>query len=338
MSPWIVLDGAAGEGGGQILRTALALSAITGRPFRIENIRAKRKRPGLLQQHLTAVRAAAELCRAQVEGAAMASTRLAFRPGSVRGGNHRFSVGTAGSAALVCQTVLPMLLASHEPSEVTFEGGTHNPSSPTYDFLEGVFFATLRRMGARIESEIFSHGFYPAGGGSFFVRVEPTRLEPIELTSAGPLKRVDATVIISRLPSHIAERELRVVAHSMDLEPSALHVREVRSPGPGNVLQIEVARDHLELVTSFGERGKRAEQVAADAVAEARALIDSEAPVGEHLSDQLIVPLALAGRGAFVTLAPSSHMLTNVETTRAFLDVPIAIERDGARAVVRIGP
>lgn len=330
----VQLDGSQGEGGGQILRTALSLSALTGRPLAIDRIRAGRRRPGLLRQHLTAVRAAAELSGARVEGDALGSASLRFTPGAVRGGRHRFAIGSAGSACLVCQTVLPILLHAETPSEIVFEGGTHNPLAPSYDFLAEAFFPLLRRMGLTIESEIERHGFYPAGGGRFRLRVEPTAaLTPIELLEVAPEARVEATAIFSSLPFHVAQRELDAVRAA--LPTASCRPREVRSPGPGNVLSIRIARalvgsDHevVEICSAYGERRKPAERVAQDAIAEARELLVSDAPVGPHLADQLLLPLALAGGGAFRTLAPTEHTRTNAEVIRRFLDVAIAIERE----------
>src|SRR5689334_21475989 len=159
------IDGSFGEGGGQILRTALGLSLATGRPFRIENIRAKRAKPGLLRQHLTAVEAAKQVGSAEVEGAALGSMTLSFAPGVVKGGNYHFTIGTAGSCTLVLQTILPALITAAEPSEVVIEGGTHNTMAPPYYFMEKTFVPVLNRMGADVALRLYRFGFYPAGGG-----------------------------------------------------------------------------------------------------------------------------------------------------------------------------
>src|SRR5689334_333662 len=173
------LDGSVGEGGGQILRTALALSALTGQPFEIEKIRAKRRKPGLLRQHLTAVRAATALCQAQVEGDSLGSMTLRFVPGDVKPGEYAFAIGTAGSATLVLQTVLPPLLLASRPSKITIEGGTHNPLAPPVDFLDRSFLPLVRRMGPRVRVQLERWGFYPAGGGRISVEIEPVqRLQP----------------------------------------------------------------------------------------------------------------------------------------------------------------
>jgi RNA 3'-terminal phosphate cyclase (ATP) len=183
MSDWITIDGATGEGGGQILRSTLALSLVTGRPFRIENIRAGRAKPGLLRQHLTAVQAATQVSQARVTGADLGSRTLSFEPSQVRGGDYRLAVGTAGSATLVFQTVLPALLRAREATRLTLEGGTHNPLAPPFDFLAKTFLPIVRRMGASVDVRLDAYGFYPAGGGSFTATIELcARLCPVTLS------------------------------------------------------------------------------------------------------------------------------------------------------------
>ena len=208
MSDWITIDGSEGEGGGQILRTALALSLVTGRPFRIDGIRAGRRKPGLMRQHLTAVQGAAQVSGARVSGGDLGSRTLSFEPSQVRGGEYRLAVGTAGSATLVLQTVLPALLLAREPSRLTLEGGTHNPYAPPFDFLARTFLPILRRMGASIDVRLEMHGFYPAGGGRFAVAIEPcAALGRLSLLERGAT-RVTARAIVASLPETIAKREL----------------------------------------------------------------------------------------------------------------------------------
>lgn len=179
------IDGSMGEGGGQMLRSSLSLAALMGRELVIERIRAGRRKPGLLRQHLTAVHAMAELTAAEVQGAELGSQSLRFRPRTLVGGQHRFAVGSAGSASLVCQTVLPVALRASEPSELRFEGGTHNPMAPPFEFLSRVFLPVLGRMGFRLEASLHAHGFYPAGGGAFTLHVTPAeRTEPLVIEQA----------------------------------------------------------------------------------------------------------------------------------------------------------
>jgi RNA 3'-terminal phosphate cyclase (ATP) len=329
-SPAITIDGSQGEGGGQILRSSLALSLVTGTPFRIERIRAGRKKPGLLRQHLTAVHAAAEVGRADVRGATLGSLELTFVPGEVRPGEYRFAVGTAGSATLVFQTVLPALLAASGSSRLALEGGTHNPFAPPFDFLDRAFLPLVRRMGPRVEVVLERPGFYPAGGGLFRASIEPAeRLERLDLGERGDIKRRSARAIVSRLPLQIARRELTVVRHRLSWGEDCLHAEEVTSPGPGNILLIEIESENVtEVFTGFGERGVSAEAVAAGAIDEALSYIAGGAPVGVHLADQLLLPLALGGGGSFRTLAPSRHTATNAEVLKTFLDVDVRMARD----------
>jgi RNA 3'-terminal phosphate cyclase (ATP) len=221
----ITIDGSQGEGGGQVLRSSLALSLVTGRPLVIEKIRAGRKKPGLLRQHLTAVSAAAEVCAVEVDGAALGSQRLVFRPGHVRSGNYAFRVGTAGSATLVLQTVLPALLLAQGESNLILEGGTHNPFAPPVNFLEKAYLPLLNRLGPRVEVRLVRPGFYPAGGGQFTVRVQPTKhLGPLELVNRGQIVARRVRAMVANLPRHIAERECQTIAQETGWEKSSFNV------------------------------------------------------------------------------------------------------------------
>jgi RNA 3'-terminal phosphate cyclase (ATP) len=335
------LDGSMGEGGGQILRTSLALSMVTGTPVRIRGIRARRARPGLMRQHLTAVQAAARVSGARVEGAEVGSREIVFVPEAVRPGEYRFDIGTAGSTTLILQTLLPALLHAGGPSRLTLEGGTHNPQAPPFDYLERVFLPLLRRMGARIEAVLERPGFYPAGGGRFTVTIDPparlSSLSGLELLERGEIRNRRAIAILSALPRHVAERELRHVVRETGWDPASQELREVVSPGPGNVLLLEVESEALtEVFVGFGERGVPAEEVAARALREMRRYLDAGVPVGEHLADQLLLPLALAGSGAFATLPLSLHATTQIDLIPRFLDVRIGVEEraDGGWVVV----
>ena len=330
----LTIDGTHGEGGGQILRSSLALSLVTGTPFRIERIRGRRSRPGLLAQHLTAVRAAAEIGRAETVGAEKGSSVLTFRSGAVRPGRYRFDVGTAGSATLVLQAVLPALLVGEGSFELELAGGTHNPPAPPFPFLAEAFLPLLARMGARVEARLLRPGFYPAGGGEMRVRVEAVpRLEPLELGERGALRERRATAVVAHLPEHVAERELAEVARRLDWQPEELVVEHApASRGPGNALFLRMTFEGVtEVVSAFGDRGKPAEHVGAEAVAEAERFLGADVPVGEHLADQLLVPLALAGGGWFRTIRPTLHTETNAWVIGRFLEAGIGMveERDG---------
>ncbi len=328
-STCILIDGSEGEGGGQILRSSLALSAITGRPFRIENIRSERSKPGLMRQHLTAVNAAREVSGAKVRGAEIGSTTLTFEPGPVAGGEYHFSVGTAGSATLVAQTVLPALMLASKPSHLVLEGGTHNSMSPPFEFFERAFLPLLRRMGVGVEATLHRRGFYPAGGGRFVLEITPAAsLEPIEILERGEPKQHSAEAIVSNLPRDIAERELEVVATRLGWSEDQLSVsEEMRATGPGNILMLTLNFEHLsDIVTGFGERGLSAQNVAKRAVKATTRYLQTPAAVGHHLADQLLLLMALAGSGRFTTLRPSLHTRTNVMVIRQFLPVDIGLK------------
>lgn len=321
----LIIDGSYHEGGGQILRTALTLSLATRTPFRIEKIRAGRKRPGLLRQHLAAVRAAAQVGNAEVRGDVINSTELTFSPQEIVPGEYKFAIGSAGSTTLVLQTVLPVLMLASQPSALTLEGGTHNMAAPPYDFIERVYLPVLRRIGARVNTGLIRPGFYPAGGGAMTVTIEPcAALAPLNLMDRGAVRRKHARALVANLPRTIAERELAVIAKKVSLAANELQAEVVSSPGPGNVVMLEIESDLSELFTGFGELGVRAETVAQRACDEARRYLATSAAVGEHLADQLLVPLALAKGGAFTTLPLSAHTRTNIETIRKFLPVKIS--------------
>jgi RNA 3'-terminal phosphate cyclase (ATP) len=334
-SDWITIDGSQGEGGGQVLRTSLALSLLTGRPFAISKIRAGRRKPGLLRQHHAAVAAAARVGRAETDGAELGSTHLRFRPSAVEAGDSTFSIGIAGSATLVLQTVLPALLLADAPSRLTLEGGTHNPFAPPFDFLERTLLPLLGRMGAKVEAKLERPGFYPAGGGRLSVAVTPCpRLDPLELLDRGAVRRVSAVArVAGGLPTSIADRELREVSRRLSIGRDDLRVESVTdSAGPGNVLLVDVESDALtEVFSGFGTRGVSAEAVAGSVADEVEGYLRSEGPVGVHLADQLLVPMAVAGGGEFRTPPPTLHTITNVGVVRVFLDTPIRMEEESPR-------
>jgi RNA 3'-terminal phosphate cyclase (ATP) len=336
----ITIDGSQGEGGGQILRSALALSLVTGQSFRIDNIRAGRRKPGLLRQHLTGVEAATRIGNATVDGAVLGSQELTFKPGKVVPGDYHFSVGTAGSATLVLQTILPALIIGSVQSNLLLEGGTHNPHAPPFDFLAGAFLPLINRLGPNIAATLERAGFYPAGGGKFSVVIKPAlRLQPFELLHRGEARVRSARAVIAKLPRDVADRELAVVAEKLGWPGQSLQVQEISSAGPGNVLIFEIGSENVcEVFTGFGERGVRAETVAAKATDEVRQYLASSAPVGEHLADQLLVPLALAGGGVFRATHASRHTRTNIEVISRFLAVIIKVEHYEGGVEISVSP
>lgn len=325
----ITIDGASGEGGGQILRTALALSLVTGRPFRITNIRGGRKKPGLLRQHLTAVQAATEVGDAVTDGAELGSTELVFRPERIRPGDYRFAVGTAGSTTLVLQTILPALILVQSPSRLTIEGGTHNPFAPPFDFLAGTFLPQLARFGPQVEARLVRPGFFPAGGGQVDFTITPVeKLTPVNLLERGADLGRRVVAHLSALSTDIAERAFQRFERRMNWPRTVCEIVHYHGAhAPGFVLTTEIISEHVkEVFTGFGERGVRAEDVADAVIDQVRPYVAGVAPVGEYLADQLLLPLALSGGGRFRTVGLSRHTQTNLEVIERFLPVRFVTE------------
>jgi RNA 3'-terminal phosphate cyclase (ATP) len=345
MNDRLVIDGSFGEGGGQIVRSSLALSLVTGRPFIIENLRARRQRPGLMKQHLTAVKAAAEVGQAKVHGAEIGSSRLEFEPGEVKPGEYDFRIGTAGSTTLVAQTVLPALLHLAGPSVLHVEGGTHNPLAPPYDFLEKTYLPLVARMGPTIRCTLARHGFYPAGGGGFSIAVQPApTLGGLDLMDRGALVSCRVRGLVANLPRHIAERECNTIAQLSGWDEACFTVEQVAAAGPGNVVLIELEHEHVtEVFAGVGQKGVKAEAIASRAWREAQAYLESGVPVGEHLADQLLLPLGLAAwqyraTSRYRTGPLSQHAHTHIEILRMFLDVPIHVDdSEGGAGAVTVG-
>ena len=321
-----------------MLRTALSLSLVTGTPFRIDRIRAKRKRSGLLRQHLTGVQAAKAIGRAQVEGDTLGSSTLTFTPGAVQPGDYRFAVGTAGSAMLVLQTVLPPLMLAAGPSTVTVEGGTHNPTAPPFEFIARAFLPIVNTLGPRVDAELVRHGFYPAGGGQVVARIQPAAaLSPVRVLERGEITRRSIRALIANLPRHIAQREVRTVLRLLNWDPEWADVAELAEvSGPGNAVLIEISSEHVtEIATAFGETGVAAEAVANRAGQQARRYLAAGVPVGCHLADQLLTIMALGGGGAFRTLSPTQHARTNADIIQLFTGMRTTVTEE-ARDVVRV--
>jgi RNA 3'-terminal phosphate cyclase (ATP) len=335
----IEIDGSRGEGGGQILRTSLALSIITKKPIHMRRIRAGRKKPGLQRQHLACVEAAAQLCHAHVSGAEVGSQDLEFTPGEGCAEHLAIDIGTAGSTTLVVQTILVPAIALGHPLNATVIGGTHNPMAPPFEFLDRVFLPHLRAMGAHVTLKLDKHGVFPGGGGRVTLDVRPaSKLKPIAVVEAGPVTGKRASVIIARLPTHVADRELAIVRQRFQIAPEDCETIDLRG-GPANILMIEIERaGSREIVTGHGEKGLRAELVAERACNEMTRYLEVDAPVGVHLADQLLLPMALAHGGRFRTQGPLTlHATTNIETIQMFVDVPIRVEQSAEIADVIVG-
>lgn len=327
----IHIDGSVGEGGGQVLRTALALSLITQKPVELINIRGKRAKPGLMRQHLTAVRAAATIGNAKVEGDEIKSQSLSFVPGKVTPGSYEFAIGTAGSTTLILQTILPVLMLADQPSRIELEGGTHNAMAPTFDFLEQVFLPILKKIGCKVNLHLERAGFYPAGGGCLVAEIKPvSKFKRVEILKRGKLVSRLATAGICNLSEEVARRELSVTAKELNLSKNEIKVKDyANAHGVGNVLSMSYHYENItEMFTAFGEKTVTSEKVAKDLVREAKRYEKADVPVGEHLADQLLLPMALAGGGTFRTLSLSRHFTTNIEIIKKFLDIEIETTRE----------
>jgi RNA 3'-terminal phosphate cyclase (ATP) len=337
----ILIDGSEGEGGGQILRTALSLSMATGQPFTLKKIRAGRAKPGLLRQHLACVRAAAEISNAQTEGAEIHSKALVFRPGPVRPGNYRFDIGSAGSTMLVLQTVLAALMRCGQPSAVTVTGGTHAMSAPSFDMFTHAFLPLLGKMGQRIEAICVRRGFYPAGGGEVRATIAPSGTAlPLFLEDRGALVAKQAKALVAKLSYDIARREAEALSGALGWAPEdCIAHTDATALGPGNIITATLAHEQVtEVFTAHGRQGVSASQIAEELALDIKDYLGSGAAVGPHLADQLLLPMALCAGGRFVTLEPTEHCLTNIRVIRAFLDIPIDHARlDDRRWLVTVG-
>lgn len=332
----ITIDGTTGEGGGQVLRSSLALSMATGQPFRVTNIRKKRAKAGLLRQHLTSVLAARDVAGAEVVGAAMGSTEVTFRPKRVKAGSYSFAVGTAGSCLLVLATILVPLAMAEGPSALVLEGGTHNPAAPPYPFVEASLFPALARVGIEARGTLERAGFYPAGGGRLRVELEGgARLRHLSLLHAGALLARRARGVVANLPPGVGAREVETFTAAAGWPKDADARPEVlRDPlGPGNVLVATLEYEHVTCVlTEFGEKGVPAERVGGRLAAEVTRFTAAGVPVCEHLADQLLLPLALGAGGEFRTVRPTPHFDAQCTLLRAFLGVEVRVTDEGGGA------
>jgi len=341
----IDIDGAAGEGGGQVVRTSLALSLVTGKPFVIRNVRGRRKKTGLRPQHVMAAQAAAKVGDAELSGDEAGSKQLEFHPKTIKPGEYDFRIGTAGSTSLVVQTILPALLTASGPSTIEVEGGTHNPMAPAFDYLDRVYLPLLQRMGAQASAKLHRYGLYPQGGGSAEFKVAPAeKLEGFDLLERGEALQHKVQAYVSQLSLHIAERERDTILRLANWEPSQAETGEIESDSPGNILLVEFNFEHItELFATTGERRVKAEDVAKRLWREANRYQRSGVAVGQHLADQIMLPLAIAasrgGRGGkYRTGKLSRHALTQIDIIGRFLETPVTYEEEGDTTVVSVAP
>ena len=338
----IHIDGSLGEGGGQILRTCLSLSCITGRPFELVNIRANRAKPGLRAQHLQCVKAAAAICDATVAGAAVDSVRITFEPGPIRPGEYRFDIGTAGSTCLVLQTVVYPLSFARAGSAVVITGGTHNPMAPCFHYLDRCWGPQLNSMGFRVDLHMVRAGFYPRGGGEIRARISPpAELQPVVLAERGKRLRVDAVSGVANLPRHILQRQAKQAGMRLNRMGVKCRVQEEDMPAVSQGTFVMVNAEFeagRACYVALGEIRKPAERVADEACRAMKRFLDrSAATVDEHLADQLLIPCAFApGESVLRTPQVTTHLATNAEVICRFHDVEIEAGAVGEESEVRV--
>ncbi|USA54772.1 RNA 3'-terminal phosphate cyclase [Acinetobacter sp. C32I] len=325
MPATIQIDGSQGEGGGQILRTALALSMITGQAFELINIRAGRKKPGLMRQHLVCVQASQHISQAYVEGAELHSQRLYFASQHVQSGKYQFQIGSAGSTTLVLQTLLPALLLQNEASDLTISGGTHNPLAPTADFIEHCFLPALEKLGIEVEFKLNKAGFFPIGAGEIQIMIQPWQhRNKLSLLDRGALQTTEAFAAVLNLSeeAQIAQRELATLNKRLKLDTQQqFHLNGISQ---GNTAYVKVEhQQHIQLFTALGEMRKSAEQIANHLAEQVKQYIASQAVVDEYLADQLLLPLALGQGGEFTAQCISEHARTQAAMIEKFIDCEI---------------
>ncbi len=329
----ISIDGSTGEGGGQIFRSAIGLSALTQTPVRIFNIRGKRRKDGLLRQHLTGLRAMTEITNAEVEGDALRSTEVVFSPKKIVGGDYSFEIGTAGSTSLVLQTILWPLFYADKPSRIEISGGTHNPMSPPFEFLKESFFPAIRELGFNAEIEIETYGFAPVGGGKIVAKITPVKdVKAVEFSSTLKPENIQISILGHGLPKHVAANEKAVFEeHLADYSPE-VRIQNVNSQGSGNAIIAVVPNTPFPFVAvQFGQRGNAAEKVAMNLVKDINGQIATGLPVGPHLADQLIIPFALAKGGMFETCGLTPHTMTQIKMVKLFTKMNIDVEKISKR-------
>lgn len=324
----IKIDGARGEGGGQVFRTSLSLSMCTGRPLHIKNIRAGRSKPGLLRQHLACLHAARDICGAEVHGDELRSQEVIFIPGNITCGKYHFAVGSAGSTTLIFQTILPALLQAEGESIVSFEGGTHNPMAPSLDFIQHCFLPSVKVCGIEVDVQVERYGFNPSGGGVWTAKIHPQReAQPLCLVQRGELLSRTAVASSSKIPEHVAERETQRVVKKCQWLPTETERKNVDAVGPGNIISLRLVFENVqECFEVLGEKGFTAERVAGKAIKQMNYYLHTDACVAEHLADQLLLPMVLAEGGEFRTFEPSLHTRTNIEVINEILGVSFVCE------------
>lgn len=340
----IRIDGSFGEGGGQILRTALSLSAATKMPVDVFNIRARRKSPGLRPQHLESVRAIAKICNGELQGAEIGSTSISFTPKEIKGGEYHIEIGTAGSVSLVLQTIFIPLSMAKVPSTITIKGGTHVPFSPCFHYLALQWLHYIKRIGFDATVEMKRAGFYPKGGGEISAHIKPVKeIKPLVIKDRGKLIRIKGISAVANLKMSIAERQKQQAEKRLSNEnlPHEIQLVEFPAFGQGTLCLLLAEFEHSQCCYyGLGAIGRKAETVADDACYPLFRFLRSKASVDEFLADQLLLPLALAKEESeFATFRISKHLLTNIEVIKKFLPVRFDITgKEGEEGIINIIP
>ena len=339
------IDGSYGTGGGQLVRNAVALSALTGTAVRIRSIRAGRDKPGLAPQHLTAVKAVGEICSARIDRLELRSREIAFEPGPVRGGAFAFDVGTAGSVTLVLQALLPVMVAARADFRVEIRGGTDVRAAPPLDYLRRVLLPLISRMGAKVRVEAKRRGYYPRGGGLVEATVAPSALHGVQLDAPGRLLRIEGLAHVAHLPAHIAERMRasalgKLGAFAATASCGIEVPQDADAFGQGGALVMWATREGGVLGAGrVAERGLRAETLGESVGAELAADLAAGAALDLHAADQLLVYLALAGgRSSFGVREVSEHARTAMWLIEQFVPVRFATSQKAGIAHVAVSP
>ena len=349
----IEIDGGYREGGGQILRTALSLSCLFQKPFRIFSIRKGRKKPGLMPQHLTCVRAAQLISNAEVKGDKQGSTEILFSPGEIKTGDYVFDIGTAGSTSLVLQTLIPAIVFSHAsfppgkkgPGEgngdgesfsqgktsLTLKGGTHVPFSPSYHYLAEVFVPLLKMLGITMHLAIDSYGFYPKGGGRVRAEIFPVKtIKPLRALERGETVRLRGYSAVGNLPLSIAERQRNALAEKISSQRHSLDIGLLKVPTPGQGTFVFLASESEHAIAGFtalGERGKKAEVVGEEVAREFLDYYSTGAALDPHMADQIVLYLAMSGEeSVFTTSRITEHLITNLWVMQQFYEYRYEVE------------
>lgn len=331
----IEIDGAYGEGGGQVLRTTLTLAMLNNTPVKIKNIRAKRPKPGLMRQHLACVKASQDISNAVVQGAYLGSTELVFIPNEIRAGNYEFDIGSAGSTTLVFQTILLPLFSASGESHVRFKGGTHNPMAPSLTCIKYGFMPLIHKMGGDVELDVEQWGYAPIGGGDWSIKIQPSCLTPLKLIKQGRLIDSRVRCYLSNIKPSVAERELATYKKSCKTHIEFLDHKFSKAKSTGNLLLHSlVFDDYQTCMTILGRQRVSAEAIAKKLADQVNEYMSTGSTLNSFLADQMMLPLLVAGGGEYTTPEITRHAETNIWTIKEMTGKELkSREIDGCRII-----